>query len=141
MEKFYATSIFYAYLIERYDGFPVYLFKIASKESGSAITCHEPMGNGPMLSVGKNLILFDPKNDSGSLERRVELVSNRYWIARTPSIVALFYDSSKIEEWMESENPQPCDPRWQVDTDTVLHMIGEKHKYFSVCHDPNMALV
>ena len=119
------------------------LEKIALNGESSIPVGEKHVGNGQLLSIGKQLILFIPEGGGylGSLERRVEMVNTRYHTFNTSLVVALFIKKTEALKCFNSKDLKECDERWIKETKEVLQAIGKEHPAFSICHWPEKELI
>jgi hypothetical protein len=97
------------------------------------------VGNWPMISIGKELLLFLPEGGGGTSYQRDAYMCNTRWHGpQTSPIAALALTRERIdaiaEEWRIDPGPEiTClDPRWKADTIEVLRAIGDDHPHCSI---------
>jgi len=73
-------------------------------------------------------------------ERKIEMVSTKYWRGSTSRIVALFKTKKDAQACFESTGLRPCDSRWVNETKEILNAIGKSHPKFEVCCHEGLAL-
>lgn len=92
--------------------------------------------NGCLVGImgGKlsGIILYDQDHPRPGSIQPPEMVNTNFYGGGTSRLVALFLEKETAIECLDSENPQPLDPRWQRQTKEVLNAISNSHPVFIV---------
>lgn len=140
LSEFFAvteTSI-YQVRVKGENGYPSAV-KIALRGK-SRCGVGQSLGSGTMIAVGRQIISYIPEKHPAvsqltGIERNPNLINTGYWRGYTSSVVALFLEEKRAIECFNAPNPEPCDPRWIVETRQVLDAIGDNHPVFYVPTD------
>jgi hypothetical protein len=116
--------------------------KIATKGK-SNVALNTRLESSPRLSVGKQLIFFNPPRNEKHLWRplRSGEVRLNYYGSQTSSVVALFLDEEDARNCFVQSELEPCDSRWHSQTRVTLQAIGDNHPHFSIPENPEIALI
>lgn len=130
------------------------LYEVSVSEMGSAtlkkldgsdnatIPIGTVLDTGPMLSVGKQLIIFVPEGGGGtSYQREIAMVNTGYWGRNTSPVAALFLVKEEAERCFESEELSFAAPLWKENTVATLRAIGNEHPQFSISKYSSLELL
>ncbi len=104
------------------------------------------LGNGTMLSIGRQLWMYIPEghspvSSSASLVRELGEVNTHYWGGHTSAVVALFKTEEEAVQCVKKAGLWMPDPAWMKETLEVLDLIGTDHPVFTITRHPDLALI
>jgi len=109
-------------------------------QTHSKVVVGRKMG-GPMISIGRQLISFEPVGEGiTSVERELGKVNEWYWLNNTSFVAALFLNEKDEVEYFTHNTPVVCDPVARDKTMEVLAAIGKDHPQFSISKCENTRL-
>ncbi len=136
LEFFYAVTMNSAWkVVIGNERWTPYILKIAENEESNQLvgTC---LGNGKLLSIGNQLVLFEPEvgtHMSPKYEKEVAKVdASLYWGGVTSRVVALFLDEAMALDCLKTQCLEVCAQRWKENTKEVLRLIGLNHPKCSI---------
>jgi len=140
INQFFVVTMTSVYEVSCKDGNGVVTKKMLRGESEVGIGIVLP--GGPMVSIGRQIIMFIPEGGGiTSFNRQLGMVNTRYWGGNTSPVVALFLTEKEAVECFNQKSVIVCDPRWLEQTKNVLTLIGDNHPVFSISNSPELALV
>ncbi len=142
LARFYAVTLTSVYEAVIYGAkVAPWLEKLALKTESKFKLGHK-IGDGTMLSIGKQLIMFVPEGSgvispTSTIERDIVGVNTHYWGSQTSYVVALFMNKGEAMKCHKASNQGLVDSRWKSQTIAVLRAIGKKHPNCSISTERN----
>jgi hypothetical protein len=135
LERFFAVTNTSVYEVICVDNKAKVIKKMLRGES--SIPIGGELTGGPMVSVGKQLIMFTPEGDKTQITD-IKVDSRG---GNTSLVVALFLKEKDAVDCFNAGDGVGCDKRWLNQTKGVLNLIANNHPAFSVSKSPSFSLV